>query len=81
MALLNYSTSIDAEKTASEILGLLARKGARAVLLDYDDEGNVSSLSFKVDTPHGHLPFTLPVDVDACQKVLYRQYLADVYLS
>jgi len=76
MPLLNYSTKIDAEKTASAIVGLLVGKGARAVLMDYDGQGHVVALSFKVDTPHGSLPFTLPVDVEACRKILYRQHLA-----
>lgn len=74
MPLLNYTTSVPADKTAHDILGLLAKKGAKAVLIEYDAGGSVVAVSFKVDTPHGSLPIRLPIDVEACQKVLYRQY-------
>ncbi|GAI18091.1 unnamed protein product, partial [marine sediment metagenome] len=35
MPLLNYSTSISAQKTVGEIMGLLAGHGAKAILMNY----------------------------------------------
>ncbi len=76
MPLLNYTTIISVDKTVSQIYTLLISKGAKAILTNYDGKGNIESLSWKVETVHGILPFTLPVNVEACQKVLERQYYA-----
>ena len=41
----NYTTSVSAERTIGEIMGILASKGAREIMLEYDDEGQVNGLS------------------------------------
>jgi len=41
MALKNYTTSISVEKTLSEIQGKLAYVGAKRIMTEYDDTGNV----------------------------------------
>lgn len=46
MALKNYTTSISVEKTLSEIQGKLAYVGAKRIMTEYDDTGNVVALSF-----------------------------------
>ena len=81
MPLLNYTTEIEADKTAGEILGILARHGARAVLMEWDAHGQVKSISFKVATPHGDLPIRLPVDPDAVLKVLHSQNVRGRYAT
>lgn len=48
MPLLNYTTTIEASKTVSEIQTMLAKHGARAVLIEYDKQGFVEALFFKV---------------------------------
>jgi hypothetical protein len=49
MALLNYTTEIDADKSAQEIAKMLSRAGAKAVLTEYDEEeGYVTAISFKI---------------------------------
>lgn len=73
MALLNYTTTIEAAKTVSEIHRILAKHGARAILTNYNDEGHIESLSFQVDTPSGRLGIRLPIDPDAVLKVLTQQ--------
>ena len=75
MALLNYTTTVKADKTAGEIIQKLAGAGASAILLNYDDEhGILIGLSFKIRSPHGELPFILPVNDKAVEEVLRRQY-------
>lgn len=74
MALLNYTTTIEAAKTATQIQDILARHGARAVLMNYDGQGQVVALSFQVQTPSGIIPIRLPVDPDAVLRVLERQW-------
>ena len=73
MALLNYTTSIEAAKTVGEIQGILAGHGATSILTDYATDGTVKALSFKVTTPQGNVAIRLPIDPSAVLKVLTRQ--------
>lgn len=73
MALLNYTTRIEASKTVSEIQKILALHGAKSILVDYDDEGLIEALSFRVITPQGDAGIKLPVNPDAVLAVLTRQ--------
>ena len=74
MSLLNYSTTIKAQKTASEIIGILVKAGARQIMSDFDSDGNASGLSFSISTPSGLRGFTLPVNAKAVEKVMGRDY-------
>ena len=71
MPLLNYTTRIPAHKTAAEIQDILAKHGAKAVLIEYDN-GQVSALSFKAATPHGDMGFRLPINAEATLRVLLK---------
>ena len=63
MSLLNYSTSIDPDKTASEIARCLSRHGAKAILTEYNKEDEyVSSLSFQINVNDNDIAFKLPCD-------------------
>jgi len=73
MPILNYTTSIEAIKTVGQIQGILVAHGATSILMHYDSDGHLESLSFIVPTPEGDLPIRLPVDVDAVLKVMNRQ--------
>ena len=76
MALLNYTTGIEAIKTVGEIQGILAGHGAKSILTDYGDDGSVAALAFKILTPHGEVGIRLPVDPNTVLKVLQREYAA-----
>jgi hypothetical protein len=78
MPLLDYSTKIPAEQTAGQIVAILAQKSAIAIMMEYSPTGNgeIVGLRWKVRTPHGDLPFVLPVNVEAVEKVLMKQYQA-----
>lgn len=78
MPLLNYTTSIAAGKTASEMQAMLAKAGATQINSTYDG-GALIGLSFAIDTPHGMRTFALPVDVKAVEKVLGRQRIERRY--
>ena len=73
MPLLNYTTKIEATKTAGEIQGILASHGARAIQMEYDGAGTITALAFIVDSPHGDIVFRLPIDPDAVYRVMLRQ--------
>jgi hypothetical protein len=72
--LLNYTTSISSEKTVAEIQQKLAQHGAHQILHEYDNNGNLMGLSFKIRTTFGELAFRLPANIEAVQKVLTAQY-------
>lgn len=50
MAILNYTTKIDAPRTVGEIQAMLASKGARRIGLDYDEKGVPVAIEFQTDT-------------------------------
>lgn len=64
----NYTTTIGATKTASEMQAALARHGAEAVAIMYTD-GQARGMTF---TMQGRA-FTLPVDVDAMHRLLVAE--------
>ncbi len=64
MAILNYTTSIAAEKTVTEIQGKLAKAGASAILTEYDDNGVLSAMSFRITANGQLLSFRLPARID-----------------
>src|SRR5680860_996427 len=73
MALLNYTTGIDANKTISEIQAVLAKAGASAIMSEYDDSGNIVALSFRLKMADSQISFTLPTDWHPVQAVLIEQ--------
>lgn len=73
MALLNYTTEIQAAKTVLEIQTILAKHGARSMLIHYGEDGSVESLAFQVLSPQGQIAIRLPVDPGAVLKVLTQQ--------
>lgn len=72
MPLLNYTTKIEASKTVSQIMSILAKHGAKAIMINYDDDGQIESLAFQVATPHGDAHIQLPIDPDAVLRVMSR---------
>lgn len=73
MPLLNYTTKVDVYTTLGAIQGQLVKHGAKKIMQDYDGEGNISALSFLIDTPAGPRGIRLPANVDAVHAVLTRQ--------
>ncbi len=65
MPIKNYTTKIAVEKTIAEIEAILSAHGAKKILKDYDGAGNVTGISFMIETPAGNIPFKLPIDLKA----------------
>ena len=59
MPILDY-TRVPVAKTVAEIEAKLARAKAEAILKEYDSDGTVSALSFRIRTEFGVLTFLLP---------------------
>jgi hypothetical protein len=72
-AILNYTTEIPVERTIGEIEKLLAQSGADKILKEYDGKGGVTSISFRIETSHGSLPFRLPMNEAAVMQVINNQ--------
>jgi hypothetical protein len=71
MAILNYTTSISADKTAMEIQAMLVKAKASAVMSEYEG-GILARISFKVTTIHGEHAFQLPANVDGVFTAMKR---------
>lgn len=71
--LMNYTTTVDASKTAGEVVSLLASAGALEVTMIYE-AGKPSGLAFVVDSPAlGAQRYRLPVNVEAVLGTLTKQ--------
>jgi tRNA nucleotidyltransferase/poly(A) polymerase len=77
MPILNYTTTVSAEKSASEIQKMLAARKAQAVLCEYDDEGILTHISFRLMTAHGPIFFRLPANVQGVHKALQQDERVD----
>jgi hypothetical protein len=71
MAILNYTTKIKTEKTASEIQSILGKSGAQAVMSEFED-GEVSAISFRIAAEGQMLSFRLPVNTDGVLRAIKR---------
>lgn len=71
--ILNYTTKIDADKTAAEISRLLSMNGAQAVLTEYDEkEGTVRAISFKISLNGQSMGFRLPCSWEPIYAILSK---------
>ena len=73
MPILNYTTQISVDKTISEIQVALAKAGARAILVDYGDNGEIKSLAFKMVVNENEIAFKLPAEPDKIFTLLKTQ--------
>ena len=73
MAILNYSTAIDALKTVGEIEYILMKHGAKSILKNIGSDQSIIGLSFIVETAYGPMPIKLPVNTDPVLIVLQRE--------
>ena len=71
MPIKNYTTTIKASKTIGEIQEILASRGARQIMIDYQD-GRANRVCFTIDTPIGLQAVVLPVQPDRVLAVLKR---------
>lgn len=80
MAIKNYTTSVSEEKTVGEIMALLAAKGARQILIDYDEQNRPTGVQFIIaikqakDDPGVPVPFKLPCNFEGVFRSLAGRY-------
>jgi hypothetical protein len=73
MPLLNYTTTVSADKSIAAIQKVLAKAGASAILHEYDQNGNIMALSFRIKLDDKDISFRLPTDWRAVQQRLEAQ--------
>jgi hypothetical protein len=73
VAILNYTTQISSQKTVTEIQDILAKAGAQAIMTEYDSNGVLSAMSFRLMTPSGSLSFTLPANISNVFEVIKKE--------
>jgi hypothetical protein len=76
MPILNYTTSIDPHKTVGEIQKLLASKGARGILLEYNEHGDPSVVAFQIEVRGQQLRYRLPCRAERVYDILGKQWRA-----
>lgn len=72
--ILNYTTKVSVEKTATEIMQYLVKHGARSASLESDGNGNVTGVAFLFRTSAGEYPFRMVPRIDGVYKVLEEAY-------
>jgi hypothetical protein len=66
---LNYTTTIEATKSAAECIARLAEHGASAIGITYEAKKPVG-LTFRIETVHGERQFSLPVNAEGTFRAL-----------
>lgn len=82
-AIKNYTTEIDAVRTAGELSSLLAQKGARAIQIEYlaDSGGIPESLAFALDINGQRLMYKLPARAEGVLATLKRDRVEARYCN
>jgi hypothetical protein len=71
--MLNYTTKVPAERSLGEISRLLAKSGASAVMHEYDDSGDIKSLSFKMKLDGQEIGFRLPANWSGIESIMLEE--------
>lgn len=70
--ILNATTKVPASRTIGEIQKILAKSGARSVLIEFDDEGIETAVSFRMLYQDAMVSFRLPAQVDPIYVILQQ---------
>lgn len=70
MPILNYTTQIQAGKSAAEVQNILAKGGAKSVSIDYNDNGEPDALQFAIIYLESPVYFRLPCNVEGVYTAL-----------
>lgn len=70
MPILNYTTKISPEKTAVEIHAMLSKAKVQAILNEYDNDGMLCGISFRIMLDSGPIFFKLPARIDSLYLIL-----------
>lgn len=63
-AIKNYTTTMRADKIISDIQKLLITMGANGIMFDYDSDGKINGLQFRIVAEGQTMGFKTPLEVD-----------------
>jgi hypothetical protein len=69
MKLINYTTSVSADKSIIEIEKILSQFGASAVMKEFRTDGRIICLSFKLDGKG----YKIPLNSEGVETVMYKK--------
>ena len=73
MPIKNYTTKIECYQSISEIQGVLAKNGARKIMIDYGEDGQPEGIAFAIQSGNTVQMFILPANVDGVEAVFKKQ--------
>ena len=73
MPIKNYTIKVPAVKTVGEIQGILAAHGARKVMMDYDEGGRVTAITFTLECFGNVHAFRLEAKPDGVKAVMAKE--------
>jgi hypothetical protein len=74
MNIKNYTSSVPAEHTISQIESKLAASGASGIMKLYNPAGRVSSLVFKTELGGKSYTIRVPANIQKCFDALWKDY-------
>jgi hypothetical protein len=69
----NYSTEVPTERTIAEITKLLVDNGATGIAFEYDGQGILTGLFFRIVYQGRQLPFRLPARPNEVYQALFAE--------
>ena len=73
MPIKNYTTKVPAVQTVGEIQGILAAHGARKVMMDYDEGGRVTAITFTLECFGNVHAFRLEAKPEGVKAVMAKE--------
>ncbi len=72
MPILNYTTKISVDRSVAEIMKMLAKFGAQAVMVEHDDTGTITAMSFKILVDGNPVGYKLPVMWQSVMQIIVK---------
>lgn len=72
MPILNYTTKVSVDQTVNEVHRILAKARANAILNEYDLQGNISGIKFRLEIKGQQVFYGLPVNVNGVSNALKK---------
>lgn len=81
MPLLNYTTKVPVYRSIQEIQKALIKAGASSIMQDFDEDGAVSAVAFKIKLNENEISFRLPSETKAVLAVMQQDGTPNSYLT
>lgn len=72
MPIKNFTTKVSEPKTVAEIQELLAKKGVKAIQIEYDTLGRPEAMRFVIEVDKMPVPFRLPCNFEGVKRALLK---------